>query len=229
MSVLINLKKTADINSALIVDDHNLSRYGLKNALESVNKFDAVYEAENGQNALKLSKKFKPSLIIIDLCLPDTNSIDIIKRLINNDNKIKIVALSSENNDEMILDALHAGARAYCSKNTRTEKLITLIEMVLDGAIWFDSSISENILNIIKKEKTRKTCSEKTYIDCFNLTDRETDVLKLIANGHNNAEISAKLCVSIHTAKAHVCSILHKMRVEDRTQAAIMALKKKII
>jgi len=227
--VFNDLKKNTAKNTVLIVDDNNLTRIGLKTALERRDRFDAVHEAKNGKQALEILKKIKPSLVITKMGLPDISNTELMEQITEINKKTKIIILSCNNNAETAIDAVQYGVRAYFSKNTETEKLANLTEMVADGAIWFDSPVSEKILNILKKGKKKKTAKQADGEDPFNLTDRETDVLRLIMEGHNNAEISAKLCVSVHTAKAHVCSILQKMHVGDRTQAAILALKKKII
>lgn len=222
------LDKTVNKRNALIVDGQALARFGIRTALESLQKFNIILEAQNASEGLELFNNHKPDLVITDINLPDTSGIELIREFKDQDNDVKIIVLSSNNTEAEILEAIFAGARAYCTKDTNTSKLLNIIETVCEGAIWFDAPTSNNILNIVKNSRINDDTALPDE-EIAQLTDRETDVLKLIVDGHNNAEISRRLCVSIHTAKAHVCSILHKLQVEDRTQAAIRALKNKII
>lgn len=222
--------KTGKIN-VLIVEDHALTRFGLKTALEAQENFGDVYEAENGERSIEAVIEFKPDLVIMDLGLPGINGIEATRQIKSFDEKIKVIILTSHKNDSEVWDALSAGANAYCMKDIEPEKLISVIEFVNEGAVWLDPAIANSLLKTIAKNKTSQELEENEEI-CFRpkekeaqLTDRERDVLKLIVNGYSNQEISDKLVVSIHTAKAHVCNILQKLSVEDRTQAAIKALK----
>jgi len=218
------LKNTAYKNNVLIIDGHALTRFGLRTALEARKIFKNILEAESGEKGLELSKEFKPDVVIMDICLPGIGGIETIKNIKILNKNAKIVILTFDIRQEQVLDAVYAGTHAYCTKDIDSERLLNIIETVSDGAIWFDSSVSGNILNLLVKKQKNKSEQKK-----IRLTNREIEVLKLIVNGCNNAEISENLCVSIHTAKAHVCNILRKLSVEDRTQAAIMALKHNII
>lgn len=146
----------------------------------------------------------------------------------------KVIILTSHNNQSEILQALSAGAKAYCMKDIKPDNLISVIETVKDGAVWFDPSISNFILGQITSGSDLSAQSpvyeqNNQDEDKIQLTDREAQVLKLIVDGYSNADIAKKLYVSIHTAKAHVCNILQKLSVDDRTQAAIKALKDNLV
>ena len=224
--------KNSNKKNVLIVNNHALTRFGLMTALKTRKNVYDVIEAETGETGIELSKKIIPDILIIDLCLSGINGIETIKQIKNINEKIKIIILTAQNNDEQVLDSLCAGAQAYCLNDIKPEKMIHVIESIYEGAVWFDPAISKNILNILinKREKTKKEKTEPNQNkEKIQLTERELDVLKLIVKGFSNAEISENLCVSIHTAKAHVCNILHKLSVDDRTQAAIKTLKDKII
>lgn len=222
------MKNTAKIN-VLIIDDHTITRFGLKSALKTRKRFDKIFEAESGVKGIEIARQYQPDIVIVDICIPGLNGAELIQKLKKFNSNAMIIILSSNISENTVMSALSAGARAYCLKNMDTRKLLNVIEMVLEGAIWFDPSISVDILKVFNRGTEAKIDLSNNAGVKAHLTERETDVLKLIVNGHNNAEISEKLCVSIHTAKAHVCNILHKLRVEDRTQAAILALKDKII
>lgn len=224
--------KTDKIN-VLIVEDHVLTRFGLKTALEGHNGFGEIYEAENGERCIEAIIKFKPDLVIMDLGLPGINGIEATRQIKSFDEKIKVLILTSHKNEDEVWDALSAGANAYCMKDIEPDKLISVAEFVNEGAVWLDPAVANTILKTIIKNKISKSYEDneenKENKEKNQLTDRELDVLRLIVDGHSNQEISEKLFVSIHTAKAHVCNILQKLSVEDRTQAAIKALKDGIV
>lgn len=216
--------------NVLIVEDHALTRFGLKTALEAHDSFGEVYEAENGERCIESVIEFKPDLVIMDLGLPGINGIEATRQIKSFDEKIKVLILTSHKNEAEVWDALSAGANAYCMKDIEPDKLIHVIEFVNEGAAWLDPAIANTILKTITKNKTSKLSDEMgENKERIQLTDRELDVLRLIVDGYSNQEISEKLIVSIHTAKAHVCNILQKLSVEDRTQAAIKALKDGIV
>ena len=221
--------KTNRIN-ILIVEDHALTRFGLKTALEAHDSFGEVYEAENGERCIESVIEFKPDLVIMDLGLPGINGIEATRQIKSFDEKIKVLVLTSHKNESEVWDALSAGANAYCMKDIEPDKLIHVIEDVNEGAAWLDPAIANTVLKTITKHKTSKLSEDMNENkERIQLTDRELDVLRLIVDGYSNQEISEKLIVSIHTTKAHVCNILQKLSVEDRTQAAIKALKDGIV
>ena len=139
---------------------------------------------------------------------------------------IKVVILTSHNDEQEVLNSLKAGANAYCSKEINPKRLTQVVQSVLDGAAWFDPSISHIVLEAATKiQEEEKQKPEKDY----GLTSREAQILKLITQGYSNNEIANELFVSINTTKAHVASILQKLEVDDRLQAALKALKEKLV
>ena len=221
--------KTDKIN-VLIVEDHALTRFGLKTALEAQDNFGEIYEAENGERCIEAVIEFRPNLVIMDLGLPGINGIEATRQIKSFDEDIRVLILTSHKNEDEVWDALSAGANAYCMKDIEPDKLIRVIESVNEGAAWLDPAVANTILKSIIKNKTSKLSEEvEENKERIQLTDRELDVLRLIVDGYSNQEISEKLFVSIHTAKAHVCNILQKLSVDDRTQAAIKALKDGIV
>ena len=216
----------------LIVEDHALTRFGLKTALQTVPFIEEIYEAEDGENAIEIAKTNKIDMILMDLGLSGIDGIETtfsIKEILPD---TKIIILTSHNNKTEILQAISAGAKAYCMKDIKPDNLISVIETVKDGAVWFDPSISNFILEQITSNydiSSSLSDSNNQDEDKIQLTDREAQVLKLIVDGYSNADIAKKLYVSIHTAKAHVCNILQKLSVDDRTQAAIKALKDNLV
>ena len=135
--------------------------------------------------------------------------------------------LTSINEKQSVLSAFHSGANAYCMKDIKSEELINIIKAVMTGAVWIDPNIARYVLDIL--QTTGIPAENKTPNNIFNLTAREREILKLIAEGRSNKDIAEKLVLSLHTVKNHVKNIIQKLAVDDRTQAAILALKENLI
>ena len=213
-------------SNILIVEDHELTRFGLKTAFESCDFIDQIFEAESAETGLEIASNNEINLIIMDLGLPGMDGIEATKQVKALNKDIKIVVLTSHNDEQEVLNSLKAGANAYCSKEIYPKRLIQVVQSVLDGAAWFDPSISHIVLEAATK--VQETIAQKPERN-YGLTSRETQILKLITEGYSNIEIAKELFVSINTTKAHVASILQKLEVDDRLQAALKALKEKLV
>lgn len=210
----------------LIVEDHELTRFGLKTTFENADYVSTIYEAKSAEDAYVIVKENKIDLVIMDLGLPEIDGIEASKHIKNLNQNIKIVVLTSHTDEKDVLNSLKAGANAYCSKEINLDRLLSVVNSVLDGASWFDPSIS----NIVLKAATNTHMNDASEVKTvYNLTSRETQILKLITEGLSNIEIAQKLYVSVNTTKVHVASILQKLEVDDRLQAAIKALKENIV
>lgn len=213
-------------NNILIIEDHELTRFGLKTAFESADFVGEIFEADSAEKGLELLEGHDIALIIMDLGLPGMNGIEATGKVKELNKDVKIVVLTSHNDEQEVLNSLKAGANAYCSKEINTKRLVQVVQSVLDGAAWFDPSISHIVLNAATKvQDSAPAKPEKDY----GLTARETQILKLITEGYSNIEIAQELFVSINTTKAHVASILQKLEVDDRLQAALKALKERLV
>lgn len=213
-------------SNILIVEDHELTRFGLKTAFESCDFIEKIFEAESAETSIEIASDNEINLIIMDLGLPGIDGIEATRKIKALNKDIKIVILTSHNDEQEVLNSLKAGANAYCSKEINPKRLIQVVQSVLDGAAWFDPSISHIVLEAATKvPETEIQKPEKNY----GLTSRETQILKLITEGYSNIEIAKELFVSINTTKAHVASILQKLEVDDRLQAALKALKEKLV
>ena len=137
--------------------------------------------------------------------------------------------MTSHCDKEEVQKCLELGINAYCTKEIKPDKLIDVIKDVLLGSMYFDSSVSSYVMQQTTKEPTQNILGNINVKDCYNLTQQEKRVLILLASGYNNSQIAKKLEISINTIKVHVCSILQKMNVEDRTQAAIKAIRENLI
>ena len=213
-------------NNILIVEDHELTRFGLKTAFETCDFVGQIFEAESAEISLEILAGNAIDLVVMDLGLPGIDGIEATKRVKQQNKDTKVVILTSHNDTQEVLNSLKAGANAYCSKEINPIRLTQVVQSVLDGASWFDPSIAHIVLEAAANSKqSEQPKPEKDY----GLTTRETQILKLITEGYSNNEIANQLFVSINTTKAHVASILQKLEVDDRLQAALKALKERLV
>ena len=209
----------------LIVEDHELTRFGLKTTFEDVDFIGVIYEASSAEDALEIFKNNPIDVVIMDLGLPNMNGIEATQAIHNLNKDTKIIILTSHNDEKEVLNSLKAGANAYCSKEINLQRLVQVVQSVADGAAWFDPSIAHVVLQATAKSEV---VPDEKYKD-YDLTAREAQILKLMTEGHSNMEIAQKLVISVNTTKSHVASILQKLEVDDRLQAALKALKYKIV
>ena len=221
--------------SVIIIEDFKLTRVGLRCALNANEDINVVAESENAADGLELIKKHVPDIVLMDLGLAGMNGIEATVKVkeINKDIKdkdIKVIALTSHDREEEVIAALSSGAMAYCLKDIDPAKLADVIRDVNNGVCWLDPVIARKALDAFPKQETVGILKDKTAEEgSIPLTDREFEVLKHLVDGKSNTEIAKELIVSVHTAKAHVCSILQKMCVNDRVQAAVKAVKEGLV
>lgn len=221
--------------SVIIIEDFKLTRVGLRCALNANEDINVVAESENAADGLELIKKHVPDIVLMDLGLAGMNGIEATVKVkeINKDIKdkdIKVIALTSHDREEEVIAALSSGAMAYCLKDIDPAKLADVIRDVNNGVCWLDPVIARKALDAFPKHETVGILKDKTTEEGrIPLTDREFEVLKHLVDGKSNTEIAKELIVSVHTAKAHVCSILQKMCVNDRVQAAVKAVKEGLV
>lgn len=210
----------------LIVEDHELTRFGLKTTFEGVDYVETLFEADSAETALEIFNNNRIDIVIMDLGLPVMNGIDATKSIRSSNKDVKIVILTSHNDEKEVLNSLKAGANAYCSKEITPQRLLTVVQSVADGAAWFDPSIAHIVL---KATVNSPAIDTENNSKSYDLTSRESQILKLMTEGYSNMEIAQMLVISINTTKAHVANILQKLEVDDRLQAALKALKYKIV
>ena len=214
----------------LLVEDQKLMRIGIKSLFCDYPDLEIIGEATNGKDAIEKAKLIKPDVILMDIGLPDMSGIVATKTILEHNNNVKIIILTSHSTEEELTQALQAGASAYVIKDIATEFLMSVIKMVKSGAMWLDPKVvpfirDKNLGVIPSRQLSRSVFKERHS----NLTQREYEVLKLIVDGQSNSEIARTLTISEHTAKAHVCNIIQKLVVDDRTQAAVKALKEGLV
>ncbi len=216
--------------SILMVEDHKLLRVGLKSLFDDTSDIKVIAEADNGKDAIEKAKATKPDIILMDIGLPDISGIEAAKRILDFNPTQKIIMLTSHINEKEVMESLNTGAFAYVIKDINTEILIMVIKTVNEGAIWLDPQIVPLIRDksscFIPQKQTSRAAFRAQHA---NLTEREYEVLKLVVEGQSNAEIADTLTISEHTAKAHVCNIIQKLVVDDRTQAAVKAIKEGLV
>lgn len=214
----------------LLVEDQKLIRVGLKSLFDGQEEMQVTLEAETGKEAVEKFRLYKPDIVLMDIGLPDISGIEATKKIIEINNSAKVVILTSHLSEKEVLDSLHAGACAYALKDINTETLKMVIKTVNDGAMWLDPKVvpilrDKNCGVIPPRQMSRAMFKEQHA----NLTQREYEVLKLVVDGMSNSQIAEALTISEHTAKAHVCNIIQKLVVDDRTQAAVKALKEGLV
>ena len=226
----VETKHGVKVIKVVIVEDFKLTRVGLRCALNENPDIDVVAEAENAIEGLKMIEKLKPHVVLMDLGLPGMNGIEAIMKVKEFAPEIKTIALTSHDREEEVIAALSSGASAYCLKDIDPLKLADVVRDVSTGVCWIDPVVAQLALNAFPKVENIGFLPNKTPSEGrIPLTEREFEVLKHLVSGKSNTEIAKELIVSVHTAKAHVCSILQKMCVNDRVQAAVKAVKEGMV
>ena len=203
--------------SILIVDEHEMIRRGIASILKSMAEFNLIGDADNGYQALSTVKRFKPQLVLMDLTFEDLEGTELIRQIKKISPKTNVVIFTSIQEDDLILKAFKSGATSYLLKDTHSNKMIEALLHAKKGEAWLHPVVATRVLSIMLDSDLSKNRSSSE------LTNREIEVLKLIASGMNNQEIADTLVISISTAKAHVSNILGKLHLSDRTQAAAYA------
>ena len=214
----------------LLVEDQKLMRTGIKSLFCDYPDLEIIGEALTGKEAIEKSKLIKPDIVLMDIGLPDITGIEATKQILEYNNNVNVIILTSHITEEEVTASLQAGASAYIIKDISTEFLMSIIKMTKQGAMWLDPQIvpfirDKNCGIVPARQLSRSVFKERHS----NLTQREYEVLKLIVDGQSNSDIAKTLTISEHTAKAHVCNIIQKLVVDDRTQAAVKALKEGLV
>lgn len=217
------------LTKVVIIEDYKLTRVGLRMALNEFDLIEVVGEAEDAEKGIEIVKKMKPDVVLLDLGLPGISGLEAIQKIKEITPEVNIIILTSHGQEEEVLAALGTGAKAYCLKDISPETLALVIKNVATGGCWLDPNIANFVLNTLPAPESLNFLSSNSNLQKIQLTEREIEVLKLLVKGKSNTEIAKDLIVSVHTAKAHVCSILQKLCVDDRVQAAVKAIKEHIV
>jgi NarL family two-component system response regulator LiaR len=209
--------------TVLIVDDHEVVRSGVRAFLDSQADFCVVGEAKSGDEAVRLSQEHIPDVVLMDLVMDEIDGVEATRKVKNVSPRTQIVVLTSYHQDEYIFPALQAGAISYILKDVRMDELAAAIRRAAAGEATLHPRVA---LRVIQELHGAKSEEMNPYTE---LTDREMEVLKLIAKGMSNSEIAQQLVISENTVKGHVSNILSKLHLADRTQAAVYAWQQGIV
>jgi DNA-binding NarL/FixJ family response regulator len=230
----------------VLIEDHNLTRLGLRTLLRQRSDIEFVGEAVNGLEGLQLLKTTKSDVAIVDIGLPDLDGIELTRRYkefgqSRERSPTKILILTLQDNEEAVIAAFAAGADSYCMKNISFDLLVEAIKTTHEGNSWIDPAIARIVLSQVHQTNQIETDTNpetletapaklpKNLLEVYPLTERELQVLQLIVDGKSNAEIGEQLLITIGTVKTHVRNILNKLSADDRTQAAVRALRSGLI
>jgi DNA-binding NarL/FixJ family response regulator len=207
----------------LLVDDQPLFREGLRTLLSVQPDFEVVGEAGNGAEALRLARSLHPAVVLMDLQMPVLDGVAATQRLCKEQPECRVIVLTTFDDDELVFDGLRAGAIGYLLKDAPSEKLGEAIRSAARGESFLQPSVAAKVVAEFARLTRKPEAHPSTLIEP--LSEREREVLRLIANGSSNREIAGKLCLAEGTVKNHITNILAKLAVRDRTQAALKAVE----
>jgi NarL family two-component system response regulator LiaR len=210
--------------TVLLVDDHQVVRQGVRAFLDTQADFTVVGEAESGEQALRLADEHVPDVILMDLVLPgEIDGVEATRQVKRHSPRTQVVVLTSYHEDEYIFPAIRAGALSYVLKDIGPDELAEVIRKAAQGEAVLNSRVAARLIQEIQG---RRDLSTNPFTE---LSDREMEVLRLIAAGSSNAKIAEQLVISEKTVKGHVSNILSKLHLVDRTQAAVYAWREGIV
>ena len=209
--------------SILIADDHEVVRNGIRSYLETIPDIQVVGEASSGEEALIQVAELIPDIVLLDLIMPGMDGIETTRRVKHISPRTQVVVLTSYHDDVHIFPALKAGAISYILKDMTMENLVDVLRRAAQGEVTLHPLVASRVLQNIRGENGEE---QPLFTE---LTERETGVLKLIANGLTNSQIAQKLVISENTVKGHVSNILSKLHLADRTQVAVYAWQQGIV
>ncbi len=212
----------------IVVDDHPIFRQGVVDTLSIEDDLDIIGEATTGKVAIKMIAEVIPDVAILDINLPDMNGHQIAKHIRDSKLPIKIILLTAYDQAEQVLHAANIGANAYCSKDIFPQKLVEIIHTIVKGNYFFNNEVmTQEKLNMWISQTMDKASGHGVYehLTFQPLSKREMQVLQCVTSGNSNKEIAQELNISHQTVKNHVTAILRKLDVDDRTQAAVFAIR----
>jgi DNA-binding NarL/FixJ family response regulator len=206
----------------LIADDQTLFRAGLARLLDSDPRVEVVGQAVDGADAAKQSAKVKPDVILMDLKMPNVDGIEATRMIIEADPSVKVLVLTTFETDSQVIQALKAGARGYVLKDSSADAIVSSVVAVMAGERVMASAVANRVLDMLTG-----TTSPKEFYD--GLTNREIEILKLLAHGMANKQIAYRLKISEKTVRNHVSNTYEKLGIYDRSQAVLYAVKKGLV
>ena len=218
------MKPTEEKIKVLIVDDHQVVRQGLRTFLELQEDIVVVGEAGDGVVAVEMVHQYLPDVVLMDLVMPRLDGISATRQVKSSSPDVKVIALTSFTEDDKVFPAIQAGASCYLLKDVSPDDLVEAIRAAYQGEARLHPEIIHRLMEQVAQQASPK---HETHLD--EITDRERDVVRLVAQGRSNHEIAQELVISEKTVKTHVSNILSKLHLQDRTQLAIYAIKKGLV
>lgn len=213
----------SDPITVMIVDDHEMVRRGASGYLEAQADITVVAEAESGEDAIRLAREHVPDVVLMDLVLPGIDGVEATRKVKDLSPRTQIIVLTSYHQDEHIFPALRAGAISYLLKDVKAKELVEAIRRAAQGEATLHPRIAARVIKEFRSGPADKSSPFSL------LTEREMEILKLIARGHTNRRIAEELVVAVGTVKGHVSNILSKLHLADRTEAAVYAWQEGIV
>jgi DNA-binding NarL/FixJ family response regulator len=202
----------------LIADDHKLFRQGLISLMRTSDDLvEVVAEAQTGEEAIQLAEKYQPNIVLMDIFMPQGDGLYATREILTRFPKIAVVMLTSSENEEHLYEAMRLGASGYLLKNLDATELFDLLTGVMHGEVAVTRAMAARMLKGLATEKNGSEDGKEK------LTEREVEVLRLVARGHSNPQIATELCITVNTVKSHLKSILSKLQLDNRTQLAAYA------
>jgi two-component system, NarL family, response regulator LiaR len=208
----------------LIVEDHALTRTGLRTALDCIASLEVVGEASDGEAGLAEALRLKPDVAVVDIGLPGLDGIELTRRIRRDLPKTKVLILTMHDMEDEVIGALAAGADAYCLKSADPERIVEAVKTAAAGGAYFDPGIAHVVLRAFGRPAAAGAAHAESP-----LSPRETQILQLIAAGTSNSEIAEQLSIGLGTVKGHIRDIMEKLSAADRTHAAVIALRRGLI
>jgi two-component system response regulator NreC len=209
----------------LVADDHGVVRRGLRLILERHEGFKVVGEAADGREVVRLAEEFSPTIVIMDVGMPQLNGIEATAQIIHRDPRIGIIILSMHSDETYIVRALSAGAKGYLLKESVEEDLVQAVRVVAQGRPFFSPKITQTLLDDYVRQLQQKGLQDSYDL----LTAREKEVLQLLAEGKSNKEVATILDLSVYTVETHRTNLMQKLNLHNTAEIVLYAVRKKII
>ncbi|MCU7933384.1 MAG: response regulator transcription factor [Candidatus Thiodiazotropha sp. (ex Dulcina madagascariensis)] len=217
---------STDKKKIVIAEDHTILRAGLKALLISNPKFEVIGEADNGRDAIRRVVELKPDLVIMDLSMPGLNGMDAVREIKERMPEVKALVLTIHNEEEYVLASLKAGANGYVLKDATHNELMVAAERVLDGKTYLSAEITEKVVNSYLHSNS---VNQEPVTRWDTVTQRERQILKLIAEGHTNKSMADYLCISVKTVEKHRANLMKKLDLHSVSALTTYALEKGVI
>jgi two-component system response regulator NreC len=209
----------------LLADDHGIVRKGLRFLLDRQPGMEVVGEAADGRDAVRLAETVSPDVVIMDVAMPSLNGIEAAAQITKRNPRIRVIMLSMHSDEDYLLSALNAGAKGYLLKDSAEEDLVAAIQSVHRGTPFFSPSIAKTMLDDYMRYLQQRNLQDSYEL----LTEREREVLQLLAEGKSNKDVASLLEISVYTVETHRLHLMQKLNLHNTAEIVLYAVRKKII